>query len=214
MISAPALPTALSHLLEGLPGGGKVGVMGSPRVAAKLAEEGHHVVAFTTSSTKAKSLDNKGGKVSEGELSGISCEVDAIPVPPKSFKAFFAVGVFGSHRVSHVGAVTRVWSSKVCAGGVLAVAELAGESWLGRLMMRMARRLRGRPTKLDPTDLCSLVLGAGLKEVHQVWPQGLGAWVLTYGRRGVLDGGNAVGQDGVSKDGVSPEDVVWTNSGK
>lgn len=186
LVTAPPLQVALEELIEASPGGW-VGVMGSSRVAFKLAEGGRDVVVFATSHSEARSAVTKAQQTaSEGRVEVVVCGVYPLPVPARRLEAFFALGVFGAHRLKRVDPVLAAWSRAVRPGGVLAVAELAGEGWFGRMMLRLARRVRGRPTQLDPTHLCAKVLAAGTTEVRQVWPQGIGAWVLTHGKRSPL----------------------------
>jgi hypothetical protein len=150
--TAPPLFSFLGDLIS--TGQGPVAVLGSPRLARRLGD---------------------------GATSIISHESADLAAEPGSLGGLIAVGMLGSHRIDDVTELVARWARTVRPGGLLAVAELAGESWAGNLVLRLSRKLRRKPTALDPTDLCRHLLAAGARPVNQVWPQGLGSWVLTFG---------------------------------
>ncbi len=186
---APALGVALGNLLDD-PSRCRVGVMGNTRIALKLASEGYSVLCPVFDRSETRSLNIKSSDMGEtrqsGNIKSVFCRPTELPLEPFRLDAFFAIGVLGGQRIRNVGTTVESWSRTIRPGGVMAIAELAGEGFLGRFMLRLARRLRGRPTNLEPSDLCGLLLQAGTKDVHQVWPQGIGAWVLTHGKTAKL----------------------------
>lgn len=193
MMSAPPLVTAISRLL-GDPPAGNIGIMGSPRTAVKLAAEGYDIFTAAITASEARSLNAKGpalgrtnGDTNEGgRLSTVHCRPEILPFLPHSLDVLFAVSILGSHKIPNISETVATWQRSVRPGGLFAIAELAGEGRVGRFMLRLARRIRGRPKNLEPADLCGLLLGAGVGEINQVWPQGIGSWMLTYGTCGSL----------------------------
>jgi hypothetical protein len=160
-----------------------IGVLQSPRLAKKLAQIGRPVISLSAGKLRTQALESWSERGdSQSPLTPLIASPLAAPLGHRRLSAIVAVGVFGSHRVSDIDAVLCQWRSVLQPNGVLAVAELAGESRLGRVLLRWSRWMRRRPTALDPADLCRSLLTAGVKPVHQVWPQGLGSWVLTFGR--------------------------------
>jgi len=193
MMSAPPLVTAMGRLL-GDPPAGNIGIMGSPRTAVKLAADGYNIFTAATTASEAKSLNAKGTALvatngdtkKEGRLSTVHCRPETLPFLPHSLDILFAVSVLGSHKIPHISETIASWKRTIRPGGLFAIAELAGEGRVGRFMLRLARRIRGRPKNLEPADLCGLLLRAGVGEINQVWPQGIGSWMLTYGTCGSL----------------------------
>ncbi|MCD6499253.1 MAG: hypothetical protein J7M25_13255 [Deltaproteobacteria bacterium] len=102
-----------------------------------------------------------------------------------TFDAIVAISQIGGVRPTQAHDMVRSWVALLHPGGTLALAELAAEGDTGSLAMKLARRLRGKAF-MDPADQCSLLLHAGIRDIHQVWPQGVGSWVLSHGVKAAL----------------------------
>jgi len=132
---------------------------GRPRIAEKLAEVGLDLM-----STK----DDVAG-MGSGE----------------PFDAIVAISQLGRAKPDRAGETIRSWVAALRPGGTLAMAELAAEGGTGSLAMKLAHILRGKAF-MDPAEQCGLLLQAGIRNVRQVWPQGVGSWVLSHGVKAVL----------------------------
>ena len=167
---------------------GPVAVIGSARVARRLTLAGHRVVCVVEEGSQAARLSAWAVKEDpEGRLSVVQSRQDALPFAPHSLEAVVAVSVLGGLRKGKVVAdVIRSWSRVVRPLGTLAVGEIAAEGWAGRMLLKLTRRIKGRVDALEPARLCVLLLEAGVRRIRQVWPQGVGSYVVTCGRVGPL----------------------------
>lgn len=167
---------------------GPVAVLGSARVARRLARQGHRVVCVVDGAAQAARHTAWALKEDpDGRLAVVQSREDALPFAPRSLKAVVAVSVLGGlEKGKVVPDVIRSWSRAVRPLGTLAVGEMAAEGWAGRMLLKLTRRIKGRVDALEPARLCALLLDAGVRRIRQVWPQGVGSYVVTCGRVGSL----------------------------
>jgi SAM-dependent methyltransferase len=169
---------------------GPVAVLGNARVARRLAGQGHRVVCVVENAAQAARLAAWALKEDlDGRLSVVQSREDALPFAPNSLEAVVAVSVLGGlPKGRAVPDVIRSWIRVVRPLGTLAVGEMAAEGWAGRMLLKLTRRIKGRVDALEPARLCALLLEAGVRRIRQVWPQGVGSYVVTCGRVGPLAG--------------------------
>jgi pimeloyl-ACP methyl ester carboxylesterase len=167
---------------------GPVAVLGSARVARRLALQGHRVVCVVEGGSQGARLAAWAAKEDpEGRLSVVQSREDAVPFAPHRLKAVVAVSVLGGLKKGKaVPDVIRSWSRAVRPLGTILVGELAAEGWAGRMLLKLTRKIKGRVDALEPARLCALLLDAGVRRIRQVWPQGVGSYVVTCGRVGSL----------------------------
>ena len=152
--TAPPLAEALVQVLEQAPSG-LVGLMGRPSLVSRLEQAGRVVELLQPASH---------GFVPEGA----------------PLAALLLVGQVKRLPSDRVRGVLKTWALRLRPSGLLVTAEPGAEGRVGGWLFGLGRKLRGRGA-LPPWSLTSLMLDLGVAPVRQVWPQGVGAWVLTWG---------------------------------
>ncbi len=151
---APPLAEALIQVLEHAPAG-PLGFMGRPGLIGRLEQTGRVLEPLDESWTP--------GPEGLGRLA-----------------ALVVVGQIKRLSSDRVRDVLSTWADGLMPGGLLVTAEMGAEGRVGSWLLGLGRRVRGRGA-MAPWALTSLLLDVGIAPVHQVWPQGVGAWVLTWG---------------------------------
>ena len=152
--TAPPLAEALVQVIEHAPLG-PVGLMGRPGLAGRLEQAGRAVELLDSTSD---------GPLPEG-----------VPLA-----ALVLVGQVKRLPSGRVRGLLATWASRLRTSGLLVTAEPGAEGRVGGWLLGLGRKLRGRGA-LPPWSLTALMLDLGVAPVRQVWPQGVGAWVLTWG---------------------------------
>ncbi|MDX9999991.1 MAG: hypothetical protein RBU30_01715 [Polyangia bacterium] len=142
-----------------------------------------------------RAISRAGHRVTRWELA--PRRLDGHPKGPPPLATHFGpleappAGLEGFETLILIGAITGVDEPLAALGGLVGAlapetqvmllepaASGAGGRWLGRVI----GRFRGQPLLSEATALAALGLGIGLKDLVQLWPQGLRSVVLTAGR--------------------------------
>lgn len=145
----------------------RVLVVGSSRIAARLAAAGHAVTHRPDADTPEPGAAS--GSLFDAPVGGL-----------EPFDALVLLQVLRRRPDLQQDLARLVQSAR--PGAQLILVEQAawgsGGRWIGALL----GRLFGRPLVTDATELGALCLNAGLCGLRQTWPQGLRSLVLTTGR--------------------------------
>ncbi len=151
---APPLGEAVMEVIDRA-APGFVGVVGRPALARQIQQGGRPVEALDPSEP---------GAIAEG--------------PPLS--ALVLVSQVGRLAEDQAPALLSSWMRRIGPQGLLVTAELGAEGRVGGWLLGLSRKLRHKGA-LPAWSLTALLLELGVAPVHQVWPQGVGSWVLTWG---------------------------------